>query len=58
MEKRHSINSSPEKIFKEATIYYENTLNKAGYINKLAYYAQAQVPRKLKTKIADEGYIV
>ena len=33
IEKRLSNNSSDEKIFKEAAIYYEDTLNKAGYIN-------------------------
>ena len=35
IEKRLSNNSSDEKIFKEAVIYYEDTLNKAGYVNKL-----------------------
>ena len=35
IEKRLSNNSSNEKIFKEESIYYEDTLNKAGYINIL-----------------------
>ena len=48
-EKRLSNNSSDEKIFKEATIYYEDTLYKAGYINKLA--------RKIK-KSPMESYMV
>ena len=38
IEKRLSNNSSNEKIFKEAAIYYEDTLNKAGYINNLVYH--------------------
>ena len=38
IEKRLSNNSPDERIFKEAAIYYEDTLNKAGYINKLVYH--------------------
>ena len=38
IEKRLSNSSSNEKIFKEAAIYYEYSLNKAGYINKLVYH--------------------
>ena len=38
IEKRLSSNSSDEKIFKEAAIYHEDALNKAGYINKLIYH--------------------
>ena len=52
IEKRLSNNSSNEKIFKEAAIYYEGTLNKAGYINNLVYHTPAQVTRKTKTKVA------
>ena len=33
-EKRTSDNSSHEKIFQESSIYYEDTLNKAGYIDE------------------------
>ena len=53
IEKRPSDNSSDEKIFKESAIYYEDTFNKAGYIDKLVYHAPAQVTRKTKTKIAN-----
>ena len=38
IEKPLSNNSSDEKIFKEAAIYYENTSNKAGYINRWVYH--------------------
>ena len=34
-----SSNSSDKKIFKEAAMYYEDTLNKAGYANKLVYHS-------------------
>ena len=37
--KRLSKNSSDKKIFKELPIYYEDTLNKAGYIDNLVYHA-------------------
>ena len=46
IEKRLSNNSFDEKIFKESAIYYENTSNKAGYIDKVAYHTQAHVTRK------------
>ena len=39
IEKRLSNNSFDEKIFQESAIYYEDTLNKAGYIDKVAYHA-------------------
>ena len=39
IEKRLSNNSSDEKIFQESPVYYENTLNKAGYIDKVVYHA-------------------
>ena len=39
IEKRLSNNCSHEKIFEEAAICYENTLNKAGHINKSVYCA-------------------
>ena len=39
IEKRLLNNSSDEKIFQESPIYYEDTLNKAGYIDKLVYHA-------------------
>ena len=39
IEKRISNNSSHKKIFQESLIYYEETLNKAGYIDKVVYHA-------------------
>ena len=50
IEKRLSNNSSDEKIFKEAAIYYEDTLNKAGYINKLVYYSPSASNQENKNK--------
>ena len=41
IEKRLSNNSFHQKIFKEAAIYYEDTLNKAGYINNLVYHTSS-----------------
>ena len=46
IEKRLSNNSSDENIFKEAAIYYEDTLNKAGYINKFIYHAPTTLLQK------------
>ena len=55
IEKRLSNNSSNEKILQESPIYYEDTLNKAGYIDKVVYHTpQAQVSRKTKIKITNE----
>ena len=53
IEKRLSNNSSDEKLFKELAIYYEDTLNKAGYIGDEFTTLQAQVTRKTKAKIAN-----
>ena len=39
IEKRLSNNSFDEKIFQESAIYYEDTLNKAGCVDKVAYHA-------------------
>ena len=39
IEKRLSGNSSDEKIFQELAIYYEDTSNKAGYIDKVVHHA-------------------
>ena len=50
IEKRLSNNSSYEKIFKEAAIYYEDTLNKAGYINKLVYHISSASNKENKNK--------
>ena len=41
IEKRFSKISFDEKIFQESAIYYEDTLNKAGYTDKLAYHASS-----------------
>ena len=50
IEKWLSNNSSDEKIFKEAAIYYEDTLNKAGYINKLVYHTPITSNQENKNK--------
>ena len=50
IEKRLSNNSSDEKIFKEYAIYYEDTLNNAGYIDKLVYHAQSANIQENKNK--------
>ena len=35
IEKRLSNHSSNEKVFRKSAIYYEDTINKPSYINKL-----------------------
>ena len=50
IEKRLSNNSSDEKIFKESAIYYEDTLNNAGYIDKLVYHAKSANIQENKNK--------
>ena len=50
VEKRLSNNFPNEKIFKEAAIYYEDTLNKAGYINKLVYHTPSASNQEHKNK--------
>ena len=50
IEKRLSNNSSDETIFKEAAIYYEDTLNKAGYINNLVYHTPSTSNQENKNK--------
>ena len=50
IEKRLSNNSPEEKIFKESVIYYEDSLNKAGYIGKLVYHAQSASNQENKNK--------
>ena len=50
IEKRLSDNSFDEKIFKESAIYYEDTLNNAGYIDKLVYHAQSANIQENKNK--------
>ena len=39
IEKLLSNNSFDEKLFQESAIYYEDTLNKAGYLDKVVYHA-------------------
>ena len=50
VEKQLSNNSSDEKIFKEAAIYDEDTLNKADYINKLVYHTPSASNQDNKNK--------
>ena len=40
----------PMKKFKEAAIYYEDTLNKAGYMNKLVYHTPSASNQENKNK--------
>ena len=52
IEKRLSNNSFHEKIFQKSAIYYEDTLNRAGYIDKVACHApNASNQENKKTKI-------
>ena len=57
IEKRLSNNSSDEKIFKEAAIYYEDTLNKAGYINNLVYQTPSTSNQENKNKSRQRNVI-
>ena len=57
IEKRISNNSSDEKIFKEKAIYYEDTLNKAGYINKLVYHTPSTSNQENKNKNCQQNVI-
>ena len=50
IKKRLSNNSSDEIIFKESAIYYDDTLNKAGYIDKLVYHAPSVSKQENKNK--------
>ena len=50
IKKGISNNSFAEKIFKEAAIYYEDILNKAGYINKLVYHTPSASNQENKQK--------
>ena len=50
IEKRLSNNSFDEKIFQESAIYYEDSLNKAGYIDKAAYHAPSASNQANKNK--------
>ena len=48
--KRLSNNSLDEKIFQESAIYCEDTLNKASYIDKVAYHAPSASNQENKNK--------
>ena len=50
IEKRLSNNSFDEKIFQESTIYDEDTLNKAGYLDKVVYHAPSASNQENKNK--------
>ena len=56
-ENRLSNNSSDEKMFKEAAIYYEDTLNKAGYINNLVYHTKSTNNQENKNKSRQRNVI-
>ena len=45
-----SSNCSDEKIFQESPIYYEDALNKAGYIDKAVYHAPSTSNQENKNK--------
>ena len=57
IEKRLSNNSADEKIFKEAAIYYEDTLNKVGYINNLVYHTPSTSNQENKNKSRQRNVI-
>ena len=50
IEKRLSNNFFDEKIFQESAIYYEDTLNKAGYLDKVVYHAPSASNQENKNK--------
>ena len=56
-EKWFSNNSSDEKIFKEAAIYYEDTLDKGGYVNKLVYHTPGVSNQENKNKTLQRNII-
>ena len=57
IEKRLSNNSSDEKIFKEAAIYYKDTLNKSGYKNNLFYHTPSISNQENKNKSLQRNVI-
>ena len=57
LEKRLSNNSSDEKIFKGAATYYEDTLNKASYINNLVYHTPSTSNQENKNKSRQRNVI-
>ena len=57
IEKQPSSHFSDEKIFEDAAIHYKDTLNKAGYINKLAYHTPSTSNHENKNKILQQNVI-
>ena len=49
--------SSDEKLFKESAIYYEESLNKVGFINKLVYHAPSASNQESKSKNLQQNVI-
>ena len=47
---QHLLKNDNEKIFKETAIHYEDTLNKAGYINNLVYHTPSTSNQEYKSK--------
>ena len=50
IEKRLSNNSFDEKIFQQSAIYYEDTLSKARYLDKVGYHAPSASNQENKNK--------
>ena len=57
IKKRLSINFSDEKIFKEAAIYCQDTLNKARYISKLVFHCPSASNQENKNKNCQRNVI-
>ena len=57
IEKQLSKYSFDKKIFKEPAIYYEDTLNKAVFINKVAYHAPSVSNQENKNKNCQRNVI-
>ena len=57
IEKQLSSHFSDEKIFEDAAIHYKDTLNKAGYINNLAYHTPSTSNHEKENKILQRNVI-
>ena len=55
--KRISSNSFDEKIFQESSIYYEDTWNKATYIDKVAYHVPSASNQENKNKNRQRNFV-
>ena len=55
--KRLSSNSFDEKIFQESSIYYEDTWNKASYIDKVAYHVPSASNQENKNKNRQRNFV-